>query len=98
MSINLGTPGCDACAQLRNNENWALVCESVKEQTTVWMNNVLDSDVGKAEYVRGYAKAVRDLYIAFDAATKGQRQSQSVKIGPMSKTLAQKGMEGITNA
>ena len=98
MSINLGTSGCDACAHLRNNEHWQTVCESVREQTRTWMNNVLDPDIGKAEFARGYAKAIRDLYLAFDAATQGIRQNQTTKIGPIGKTLAQKGMEGVMNA
>lgn len=45
------------------------------------MNDALESAPDRRDDAVGYARALRDLWIAFDSATSGERVQQVVKPG-----------------
>lgn len=87
MSLNLGTPACDAAKTLQGNEQWRTIREAVFELARQRMNIALDSAPEHRADAVGYARAVRDLYLAFEAATTGAPMNRVVKPG-MEKSSA----------
>ncbi len=82
MSLNLGTPVNDAATALRNNPDWKTIRDAVREQVRQKMNVALSASPDKVADNVGYARALRDIYIAFEAATFGKQQTQIAPVGP----------------
>lgn len=83
MSVNLGNLGCEAARSLRGNPDWVAVCEALKAQVTARMTMALDASPEKLADAVGYARALKDIYVAFEAATKNINQNQVQKPGPV---------------
>lgn len=79
MSLNIGD-GVGAARSLGNNPDWRVLREAVLEQARGAMNRALDTQ-GNRDDAIGYARALRDLYIAFESATTGVSYAQVKKPG-----------------
>lgn len=83
MSINLGTPACEAMRELSRNPNWLAVREAVLEQLRVKMNVALEAPPGARDDAIGYARAMRDIVVAFEAASTNTSMQRVEKPGPL---------------
>lgn len=83
MSLNLGTDGCNAARDLRGNANWETLRAAVRNLVTQCMNQALDATPERKGDATGYARALRDMCLAFDSATTGVNQNQVKKPGPV---------------
>jgi hypothetical protein len=81
MSLNLGGAAVEAMRQLGNNPDWKHVREGVLEQSRMKMNTALELAGHGRDDACGYARALRDLYIAFESATLGVPVAQVKKPG-----------------
>jgi hypothetical protein len=70
MSLNIGTSACEAARRLNSNADWHLVLDGVAEQVRATMNRALDAAPENAQVALGYARALRDVYLALESATK----------------------------
>jgi hypothetical protein len=73
MSLNLGTPAIEAMRRLGMNSDWKHIREAVLEQARTKMNIALESQHGNPADACGYARALRDISVAFESATMGVR-------------------------
>lgn len=87
MSLNLGNQFIEAAATLRDNEAFRTVREALLDQVRQRMNMTLDVAPGQRDDAVGYTRALRDLYVAFESATTGQRQQHVEKPGPRAKEM-----------
>jgi hypothetical protein len=84
MSLNLGTPACEAMRELRSNPHWLAIRTTMLEQSRAKMNIALESPPGGArDDAVGYARALRDLVVSFEAATTGSTYQRTEKPGPI---------------
>lgn len=83
MSLNLGNAGIEAARSLGNNPDWRVVREALLEQVRVTMNKALEAPGEARDDACGYARALRDVYSAFESATTGQSYAQTQKPGPL---------------
>lgn len=86
MSINLGNDGIAAVKELRSSAHFAAVRDALHKQVVQKMNAALDAETGVRHEVAGYAKALRDLWIAFEAASTGEAYNQVKKPGAAAVT------------
>lgn len=80
MSLNLGTEGVNACANLGNSSDFVAFRAALLEVARVQMNQALDL---ATENSIGYARAVRDLWLAVEAAATNQKIQQVKKPAPV---------------
>lgn len=78
MSLNLMNEGGAACRALQGSPDWATLRTVVHELARKHANSALDAPAELQASACGYARALRDVYIAFESATTGQPQ-QAVK-------------------
>lgn len=88
MSINLGNDGVNAARELRSSPSWAKICEALRLQTVAKMNAAMEAPIGDRVDATAYARALRDLWIAFESATTATNQNAVAKPGPEKKNHA----------
>lgn len=71
MSINLGPEGCKAASELRTSGQFASLVQAIKEQANKAANAALDAVPEQVARQAGYARALRDLYVALEAERTG---------------------------
>ncbi len=81
-TLNIGTEGVQACAELRTSPQWTTVRLALLEITRKTMNSALDASPENQPRACGYAQAMRDLFVAFESATSGTNINQVAKPGP----------------
>lgn len=74
MSLNLGTPACEALRELNAHPKFAVFLNGVRELTCAMTNKALDAPPENALKASGYGQAMRDFYVAIEAAAKGTHQ------------------------
>lgn len=82
MSLNLGNDGINAIRELRANENWHVVRAVMLEQVRRFMNAALEPGSARDDAV-GYARALRDVHLAFESATTGEPFQRVEKPAPV---------------
>lgn len=82
MTLNIGTPAVEAVKELRNSAAFQTVLEGLEEQTRVAMNRALESTPEFRMDLVGYARGVRDVWIALKSAATGIAPNQVKKPGP----------------
>ena len=88
MSLNFGGPAVEAMYRLRMSSDWKQVREAVFEQARLKMNVALESQHGNSADACGYARALRDIYVAFESATVGVTAASVPKPGALEKSYA----------
>ena len=81
MSLNFGSSAVEAMRGLRANADWKQIREAVLDQARKNANIALESMHGNPADACGYARALRDMYIAFESATMGVPVAQVTKPG-----------------
>jgi hypothetical protein len=81
VSLNLGTDGVNACVNLANNGDFVVFRDAILDRARDQMNAALDIEPSKRDDAIGYARALRDLWLAIEAAVTGQRVNQVKKPG-----------------
>lgn len=82
MSLNLGTKACEALKLLRGDPRWTEVRNGVADALRKSMDLALTSnDVSALAYTR----AIRDMHVAFEAASDGVPQAVVPKQTPGGK-------------
>lgn len=74
MSINLGTKGTNAALALAGNEPFHYFVEALEEQMSKFANTAMDAPPDMQMQMLGYARGLRDLWIAVEAARSGKHQ------------------------
>lgn len=86
MSLNIGNDAIEAAKSLHQMDAAKPLFEAVRramaDQAREHMNRALDTHEHRDVAV-GYARAMRDIYLAFEAAVHGQRPNQVEKPGPV---------------
>lgn len=81
MSLNLGNDGINACMNLANNGDFIAFRDALLEQSRTLVNQALDVEPTRRDDAIGYARALRDVWLAIEAAATGQRMSAVKKPG-----------------
>lgn len=81
MSLNLGNEGIAAIQQLRTNPDFQVLRAAILDRHIASMQAVLDSTGAPRDDLVGYARAFRDLYVAFECAAEGVRPQQIKRVG-----------------
>ena len=81
MSINLGNEAIDAVRKLRNSPEWGLVMAALTEQSRKSMNTALEAPPELKGDACGYARAIRDVFIALYSASTGTPMNRVEKPG-----------------
>lgn len=79
MGLNLGTACLAAARALRTDPNWAIIREQLGVAALDRMNAGLDSAPELRVEATAYARALRDLWLAFEAGTLEIHQRQVEK-------------------
>lgn len=79
--MNLGTKGCEAARALGMSEHFAVVVTAFKDLANQTANSALDAPPAEQARACGYARAVRDAYVALEAARTGAHQTAVKKPG-----------------
>jgi len=84
MSLNLQNGGINACVNLANNGDFAAFRDALLERARDQMNQALDVESAKRDDAIGYARALRDVWIAIEAAVTGKKYQEIKKPLPSS--------------
>ena len=84
-SINLGTPAMKAIQNLRDNEDFNLIVDTVGDAFTKKAVEALESEPVYRSDAVGYARGIRDVFLAMHAARTGVHQS-TVKTPGLNET------------
>ncbi len=76
MSLNIGTEAHEAVKRLAHNPDFKAVRDGLYEVMRARFNQALD---GMGADAIGYARALRDIYLAFEAAATGKQINQVPK-------------------
>jgi hypothetical protein len=76
MSINLGTAACEAMARLRTHADWKIIRDAIHEHARKSANTAIEVEHTFQAAACGYARAMRDLFVAIEAATDQVRPQQ----------------------
>lgn len=79
--MNLGTKGCEAARALSTSEQFVTIVQAIKDQANSAANSALDASHDQQSRQCGYARALRDLYVALESARAGVPQPQVKKPG-----------------
>lgn len=82
MSLNLGTEGVNACANLGQQGDFVAFRLALLEQVRTQMNQALDIEPARRDDAIGYARALRDLWLALEAAATRQKINAVPKPAP----------------
>lgn len=74
MSLNLGNRAGAALSSLNGNENWKTVRDELAELVSAKANIALDAAPELAATANAYVRGMRDLWVAFEAATTNKNQ------------------------
>jgi len=88
MSLNLGNDALAALRSLRASPDFRVLHEAVQEQARRYMNAALDMETGNLGASVGYARALRDLYMAFESGLLDQPINRIEKPGPVKSKAA----------
>ena len=88
MSLNLGNEVIEAARALRELEPWAAIREGILEAARRSTNLALETAGERVGDAVGYARALRDLYLALESATTGQSLNRLEKPGPVDRPRA----------
>lgn len=88
MSINLGNEGIAAARELRTSTPWAAIRDALHKQVVGKMNAAIECDPALRGDAGGYARALRDLWVAFESATTGENINRVAKPGPEKNSAA----------
>lgn len=88
MSLNLGTEGCQAARELRTVASWADLRTALHKLVVARMNTALDAPPELRVDQSAYARALRDVWMAFEAATNGEPIQRTAKPGPEKNSAA----------
>jgi sirohydrochlorin ferrochelatase len=88
VSLNLGNDVMEAARSLREMEPWATVREGLLEAARRAMNTALETAGERTGDAIGYARALRDVYLALEGATTGQSLNRIEKPGPVERSRA----------
>ena len=80
MSLNLGTVAVEAMRRMGASSDWVAVRSALLEQVRATTNRALDSTTPDSI---GYARALRDLWVAFESATSGELIQRVTKPAPV---------------
>lgn len=86
MSINLGNEGIAAVKELRGSAHFQGVRDALHKQFIRSMHAALEAETTVRNDAVGYARALRDLWIAFESATTDKAYNQVVKPGAAAKS------------
>lgn len=81
MSLNLQNDGCAAIRELRNHPAWPAFMKAVAEATRARANSAIEAPPELQASACGYARAMRDLYVACESAATGVAQNNVKKPG-----------------
>jgi len=80
MSLNLGTEGVNAARNLANSGDFVVLLDAIMERADAAIHVALDMEGGsKRDDAIGYAKALRDIWIALQSARSGIPYRQTKK-------------------
>jgi hypothetical protein len=82
VSLNLGSQGVNACANLGSQGDFVALRLALLEQVRTQMNQALDIEAARRDDAIGYARALRDLWLALEAAATGQKINAVPKPAP----------------
>lgn len=82
MSINLGNEGIAAARALAVSAEWVAIRRAFYEQMRKVFNIALESPPDLRADQVGYARAMRDMYMALESATTGDNQNHVEKPAP----------------
>jgi hypothetical protein len=88
VSLNLGNDGMIACQNLANSSDFILFRDALLDKAREQMNAALDIEPTKRDDAVGYARALRDLWLAIEGAVSGQRMNQVKKPGAIDPRAA----------
>jgi len=80
--VNLGNDGINAIKVLRTHPAWPDFIKALRERATTAMNAAIEADTDHTHLACGYARAVRDMYVACESAATNVPQQQVKKPGP----------------
>lgn len=83
MSLNIQNKGVEAARALQGSPDWAQLREAVRDLAREKTNASLDAPPELQASACGYARALRDLYIAFESATLTVPQNRVAKPGSL---------------
>jgi hypothetical protein len=84
MSLNIGNEGVKAAKSLVVSSDWATLRGVLLEQARAAMNRAIEAVSGR-EDACGYARALRDIWMALESASTGVQLPQMPKPGPSEK-------------
>lgn len=88
MSLNLGNDALAALRSLRGSPDFRVLHEALGEQVRRYMNASLDMELGNLAVSVGYARALRDLYMALESGMLDQPINRVEKPAPIRKASA----------
>ena len=80
--MNLQNDGLNAVRALRTHPAWPDFLKAILEQSRQSMNRALEAEPAVQQKASGYALAVRDFWIALEAATTNVAPNQVKKPAP----------------
>jgi hypothetical protein len=84
LSLNLGTDALDALASLRGNAEFREFHNKLGEIVNQFSNAALEPGDGAARDDKcGYARALRDIWIAIESAVTNEKYNAVKKPGPV---------------
>ena len=69
MSINIGNEGINACNALRSNESWDALRDQLGKIAMERMHSCLACPISDRIDLTAYARALYDVWVAFESAT-----------------------------
>lgn len=75
MSLNLGNEAVSALAELRGNPHFDTFRSALGQRVYDLINESVDAPIEQRVEKTSYARAVRDVWIAFESALTGTRQN-----------------------
>jgi hypothetical protein len=83
VSLNLGNEALAALRSLRASPDFRVLHEALGEQVRRYMNASLDMESGNLAIGVGYARALRDFYMAIEAGLLDQPINRIEKPAPV---------------
>lgn len=83
MSLNLGNDGIAALRDMANDPNFQTLKQALWDRASSLMNTAIEAPREQRDDLCGYARALRDLFIAFESGASGQNQREIKRPGPV---------------
>jgi hypothetical protein len=96
MSINLGTEAIQALERLRSNKDFQELRLALLDQTHARMHTAIECDQNQRIEQTAYARAMRDIAVAFEGASTGTKPTQVDKVATVNRgrPVPQPGVRG----